>query len=185
MTCNEELLKELDKKIEEEFHFVDPDTMEVIKVQLGADTNLRPIDHLEWTGLYEIYSFSGFGNIRLLYIIDEATPYFRENGRLTYSTYHVPFRHDLAYLTSENKKDVVFPDSWGGWDQAKLFYRRPPPEEKDFDPKIINEVTAAVRASDDLFEKTGGTSRHWVRECFLPFLEERGLEIAEKEKGDQ
>lgn len=43
--------------------------------------------------------------------------------------------------------------------------------------EIIKLVTEAVQAADEHFEKVGGSSRHWVRDCFLPELKERGLEI--------
>ena len=44
--------------------------------------------------------------------------------------------------------------------------------------EIVNKVTAVVREADQLFQTVGGSSRHWVRECFLPILEEHGLTIS-------
>ena len=44
----------------------------------------------------------------------------------------------------------------------------------------LGEITAAVRKADKDFERVGGSSRHWVRDCFLPRLEEAGLEIIKK-----
>ena len=41
-------------------------------------------------------------------------------------------------------------------------------------------VTHVVRKADGTFEKVGGSSRHWVRECFLPELDEAGLMIVRK-----
>jgi hypothetical protein len=46
------------------------------------------------------------------------------------------------------------------------------------DPETVRRVTRAVREADQQFDKSGGTSRHWVRECFLPCLTEEGLAIA-------
>lgn len=56
--------------------------------------------------------------------------------------------------------------------------------------EIIRRVTRATRAADEAFQKIGGSSRHWVRECFLPAIEEEGLVITEralrgKEGGDE
>ena len=43
--------------------------------------------------------------------------------------------------------------------------------------EIISKVTRAVRCADEKFKTTGGSSRHWVTECFLEFLEDEGLVI--------
>lgn len=42
---------------------------------------------------------------------------------------------------------------------------------------LISDLTAAVREADETHERTGGGSRHWVRECLVPALEERGLKV--------
>ena len=50
----------------------------------------------------------------------------------------------------------------------------------DADSKKLEEIeaiTRAVRNADKQFEIIGGSSRHWVRECFIPALEEEGLLI--------
>jgi len=44
-------------------------------------------------------------------------------------------------------------------------------------PSLVAEITRAVRAADQLFQKTGGSSRHWVIECLIPALEDEGLAI--------
>jgi hypothetical protein len=49
-----------------------------------------------------------------------------------------------------------------------------PPED------LVNEVTRVVRRIDPLFEKEGGSTRHWVRDWFLPTLDEAGYEIVRK-----
>lgn len=46
------------------------------------------------------------------------------------------------------------------------------------DPSLVAAVTAAVREADLDFESTGGSSRHYVRECLLPALERAGLSIS-------
>jgi hypothetical protein len=43
--------------------------------------------------------------------------------------------------------------------------------------EMIRLVTQAVRDADKQFESVGGSTRHWVRECFLPALERIGLTI--------
>ena len=43
--------------------------------------------------------------------------------------------------------------------------------------EYVNRVTAVVREADRVFEKAGGSSRHWVRDCFLPLLNRAGLFI--------
>ena len=42
---------------------------------------------------------------------------------------------------------------------------------------LMAEITSAVRAADERFELEGGSTRHWVRDCFVPELEMRKLEI--------
>ena len=43
--------------------------------------------------------------------------------------------------------------------------------------EILKAITRAVRKADEGFKTTGGSSRHWVCEQFLPCLEEGGLTI--------
>lgn len=44
-------------------------------------------------------------------------------------------------------------------------------------PEIIRRLTAAMREADRMHEKTGGSTRHHVRECLLPILDRHGLKI--------
>ena len=44
------------------------------------------------------------------------------------------------------------------------------------DPSV-EEITRIVRDADQDFEGSGGSTRHWVRDCFLPALEKSGLRI--------
>jgi len=44
-------------------------------------------------------------------------------------------------------------------------------------PADVDAITAAVRAADLAFESSGGSSRHYVRECLIPHLEAAGLVI--------
>lgn len=43
--------------------------------------------------------------------------------------------------------------------------------------QLLADVTAVVREADEVFEKSGGGSRHWVRECFFPMLWDAGFAI--------
>jgi len=45
------------------------------------------------------------------------------------------------------------------------------------DTEMVNKLTAVVREADELFEKVGGSSRHWVRDCFVQILEKEGLRV--------
>lgn len=48
---------------------------------------------------------------------------------------------------------------------------------------LVREVTRIVREADVVFERVGGSSRHWVRDCFLPMLNDAGFRIVKaKEK---
>jgi hypothetical protein len=42
------------------------------------------------------------------------------------------------------------------------------------DPVTVAAITLVVREADDQFRKGGGSSRHWVRDCFLPTLNRHG-----------
>lgn len=44
----------------------------------------------------------------------------------------------------------------------------------------IDEITKAVRNADMTFEREGGSSRHYVRECLLPSLDDVGLSVVRK-----
>lgn len=46
-------------------------------------------------------------------------------------------------------------------------------EERD--EKYQAAFTRAVRIADETFERVGGSSRHWIRDCFQPALEDEGL----------
>ncbi len=43
----------------------------------------------------------------------------------------------------------------------------------------VQRITALVRRIDPLFEAEGGSTRHWVRDFFLPALEADGLALIE------
>lgn len=49
------------------------------------------------------------------------------------------------------------------------------------DGEIVTKVTAIVREADDVFQRVGGGSRHWVRDCFLPLLNRAGFEVVQSE----
>ena len=42
---------------------------------------------------------------------------------------------------------------------------------------LLFRVTRVVRAADGEFVRVGGSSRHWVKDCFLPLLDREGLGI--------
>jgi hypothetical protein len=44
-------------------------------------------------------------------------------------------------------------------------------------------LTRVVRTADQDFQSVGGGTRHWVRDCLLPRLEQAGLTIARLEQG--
>lgn len=48
------------------------------------------------------------------------------------------------------------------------------PQEQGEDNAVVTAITAIVREADRTFEHVGGGSRHWVRDCFLPLLNQRG-----------
>lgn len=45
------------------------------------------------------------------------------------------------------------------------------------DDVLVKAITAIVREADEAFQRSGGSSRHWVRECFLPTLNAKGFRI--------
>lgn len=53
------------------------------------------------------------------------------------------------------------------------------------DHSILNLVTLATRKADKHFERVGGSSRHWARDCFLPELERHGFKIEKVELNKQ
>ena len=51
-------------------------------------------------------------------------------------------------------------------------------EDQSEDEATVNAVTAVTREADQTFERVGGSSRHWVRDCFLPTLNAHGFIVA-------
>lgn len=44
-------------------------------------------------------------------------------------------------------------------------------------------LTKAIRAADEAHQKSGGGTRHWLRECFFPYIEEAGFRIVRERPG--
>lgn len=42
---------------------------------------------------------------------------------------------------------------------------------------IEQKLTAAMREADVIFERVGGGTRHYVRDCLLPMIEKHGVEV--------
>jgi hypothetical protein len=40
--------------------------------------------------------------------------------------------------------------------------------ERTLHDELVRDLTRVVREADEMFEREGGSSRHWVRDCFLP-----------------
>ena len=45
------------------------------------------------------------------------------------------------------------------------------------DSSTYDRVTAVMRESDEIFQSTSGSTRHYVRDVFLPLLEKEGLKL--------
>lgn len=48
---------------------------------------------------------------------------------------------------------------------------------QDDDQALVAAVTATVRQADAEFQKSGGSSHHWVRDHFLPHLNRSGMRV--------
>ena len=57
----------------------------------------------------------------------------------------------------------------------------PSKSTRDYDD-LVRVLTSIVREIDPLFEAEGGSTRHWVRDFFLPELERRGLWIVRHDR---
>lgn len=51
------------------------------------------------------------------------------------------------------------------------------PLEQGEDMPLVTAITAVVREADRAFQRVGGSSRHWVRDCFLPSLNNAGFAV--------
>lgn len=49
----------------------------------------------------------------------------------------------------------------------------------------ISMLTEAMRECDELFQTTGGGTRHYVRDLLLPYLTQRDIGLVKFEKHDQ
>ncbi len=58
------------------------------------------------------------------------------------------------------------------------------PARSDWDAperhQFVREIAEVVREADKNFEADGGGTRHWVRDHFLPGLEDAGFVIARR-----
>lgn len=45
------------------------------------------------------------------------------------------------------------------------------------DDKTFQQLAQVVRQADRQFEKVGGSTRHWLKECLLPLMEKEGLTV--------
>jgi hypothetical protein len=57
-------------------------------------------------------------------------------------------------------------------------------EIPDMDADLLREFTAAMRAADECFERVGGSTRHYVRDCLWPELQKRGLTLTREAAGE-
>ena len=71
------------------------------------------------------------------------------------------------------------------------FLDAPNPDEADAEPvaeiagqtepgqraATVAEITKAVRQADEDFRHVGGSSRHWVRDCFIPALDAAWMRV--------
>lgn len=92
--------------------------------------------------------------------------------------------HEAAYLTEEiNKMRRVMQDH-GMWDEFCTAYAASYPVGARMadlpSDRMLDAITRAVRGADRQFEREGGSSRHWVRDCFLPELNALGLIVIER-----
>lgn len=53
-------------------------------------------------------------------------------------------------------------------------------DEQCEDDELVATVTEIVRKADQAFQSSGGSSRHWVRDCFLPTLNAEGFRVVEQ-----
>jgi hypothetical protein len=52
------------------------------------------------------------------------------------------------------------------------------------DAVVVAAITLVVREADAVFERVGGSSRHWVRDCFLPTLNKHGWFVEASREDD-
>jgi len=50
------------------------------------------------------------------------------------------------------------------------------------DRELVRSVVRAVQEADKAFEKSGGGTKHWVRDWFLPILAKHSLKIKKIKK---
>lgn len=50
---------------------------------------------------------------------------------------------------------------------------------------LIADITAIMRDADKAFETRGGSTRHYIRDVFIPMLEEKGFRFTQKSATDE
>jgi hypothetical protein len=68
-----------------------------------------------------------------------------------------------------------------GWTEAKPteheWSAAPSAKPAGVPDRVAASLTAAMREADKTFERVGGSTRHYVRDCLLPILEKHGLRL--------
>lgn len=54
------------------------------------------------------------------------------------------------------------------------------PSQDELSDNDLMVLTTIVREADEVFQRVGGSSRHWVRDCFWPILNRDGLTLVRK-----
>lgn len=89
-------------------------------------------------------------------------------------------------------EDIRFID--GAWldretnstcDRLDLPTRKHEPIDQSDNADVAAAITAIVREADQVFERVGGSSRHWVRDCFLPMLNRAGWYVCPAKPTDE
>jgi len=58
-------------------------------------------------------------------------------------------------------------------------------ERAAYEAELVRRMTAAMREADKHFERVGGSTRHHVRDCLLPILENHGLQLRLTDKASE
>lgn len=54
--------------------------------------------------------------------------------------------------------------------------------ENNWQYQHLADVTQIMRDADGMFQKTGGSTRHYLRDVFFPMLQEKGFEIKKSDE---
>lgn len=163
-----------------------------MSAKLGTRPETGPMRfHGDWTGIF----IRGDNALGISHMLNESIPGLKSNPEMRHVVMMLTRLKDTLRNCAEHSSDRVqeLPAFKTIADLTGDLPTGPPDRSKDEirlstlneladkvrDDTITKQITKVVREADIGFETSGGSTRHWVRDQFLPLLEKAGLRVVQ------